>query len=82
MKYLIEFLRTALPQGLAKVRLNRLWAFFGLLVGLGHTWAVVGLLTAGMLSETVALAMLDYSLSLTFVLCVAGAFVPNGKKEE
>lgn len=82
MKYLVEFLRTILPQGLARLRINRLWAFFGLLVGLAHTGGVLALLTAGKLSEALAHAMLDYSLTLTVVLCVAGAFVPNGNKEE
>ncbi|MCB9990668.1 MAG: hypothetical protein H6867_04735 [Rhodospirillales bacterium] len=82
MKYLIEFLRTILPQGLAKVRINRLWAFLGLLIGSGHTWGVVALLTAGKLSENVALPMLDYSLGLTVILCVAGAFIPNGPNKE
>ena len=82
MKYLIEFLRTILPQGLSKVRVNRLWAFLGLLIGLGHTWGVVALLTAGKLSEAIALPMLDYSLGLTVILCVAGAFIPNNGKKE
>jgi len=80
MKYLLDFIRTALPQGLSKVRINRLWAFVSRLIGLAHTWGVVALLTAGMLSETVALAMLDYSLSLTVILCAAGSFIPNKKE--
>jgi hypothetical protein len=82
MKYLIEFLRTALPQGLARVRVNRFWAFLGLLVGLGHTGTALWLLVTGKLSETVALAMLDYSLGLSVILCVAAAFIPDKKKEE
>lgn len=79
MKYIAEFLRTILPQGLAKLRFNALWAALSLVIGLTHTGIVMALLALKMISETVALAVLDHSLSLTVVLCIIGALFPSQK---
>lgn len=77
MRYLIDFLRVVLPQGLARLRLNRLWAFLALIIGLAHTGLVMALLAKKLISETVALAVLDHSLGLTVVLCILGALFPS-----
>jgi hypothetical protein len=77
MRYLIDFLRVVLPQGLARLRLNRLWALLALFIGLAHTALVMALLAKKLISETVALAVLDHSLGLTVVLCVLGALFPS-----
>lgn len=85
MKYLVDFIRTILPQGLAKLRFNMLWALLALVIGLTHTGVVMALLSYKLISETVALAVLDHSLSLTVVLCILGALFPSkkaGKKPE
>ena len=87
MKYLVDFIRTILPQGLARLRFNSLWAFLALIIGLTHTGVVMALLSFKMISETVGLAILDHSLSLTVVLCIMGALFPSrgrarNKKDE
>jgi len=79
MKYIAEFLRTILPQGLAKLRFNMVWALLSLVIGLTHTGVVMALLAFNLISETVALAVLDHSLSLTVVLCIIGALFPSKK---
>lgn len=79
MKYIAEFLRTILPQGLAKLRFNMVWALLSLVIGLTHTGVVMALLAFKLISETVALAVLDHSLSLTVVLCIIGALFPSKK---
>lgn len=79
MKYIAEFLRTILPQGLAKLRFNMVWALLSLVIGLTHTGVVMALLAFKLIPETVALAVLDHSLSLTVVLCIIGALFPSKK---
>ena len=79
MKYIAEFLRTILPQGLAKLHFNAAWALLSLVIGLTHTGVVMALLSFKLISETVALAVLDHSLSLTVVLCIIGALFPSKK---
>lgn len=82
MKYLVEFLRTVLPQGLSRLRLNVFWASMALFVGLAHTGAIMALLALKLISETVALAVLDHSLSLTVVLCILGALFPAKRRKD
>ncbi len=77
MKYLVDFFRTILPQGLARLRFNMVWALLSLVIGLTHTGVVMALLAFKLISETVALAILDHSLSLTVVLCIIGALFPS-----
>ncbi|PZO89018.1 MAG: hypothetical protein DI626_00260 [Micavibrio aeruginosavorus] len=77
MKYLVDFFRTILPQGLARLRFNMVWALLSLIIGLTHTGVVMALLAFKLISETVALAVLDHSLSLTVVLCIIGALFPS-----
>lgn len=79
MKYIAEFLRTILPQGLAKLRFNAAWALLSLVIGLTHTGVVMALLALKLIPEAVALAVLDHSLSLTVVLCIIGALFPSKK---
>lgn len=79
MKYLVDFIRTILPQGLARLRFNSMWAFLALIIGLTHTGVVMALLSFKLISETVGLAILDHSLSLTVVLCIIGALFPSRK---
>lgn len=82
MKYLVEFFRTILPQGLARLRFNMAWALLSLVIGLTHTGLVMVLLAFRLISETVALAVLDHSLSLTVVLCILGALFPSKKSAQ
>ena len=79
MKYIAEFFRTILPQGFARLRFNMVWALLSLIIGLSHTGVVMALLALKLISETVALAVLDHSLSLTVVLCILGALFPSKK---
>jgi beta-lactamase regulating signal transducer with metallopeptidase domain len=55
------------------------WALLSLIIGLSHTGVVMALLALKLISETVALAVLDHSLSLTVVLCIIGALFPSKK---
>lgn len=82
MKYLVDFIRTILPQGLARLRFNVFWTLLALVIGLTHTGVVMALLAYKLISETVALAVLDHSLSLTVVLCVIGALFPSKKSDK